>query len=61
MTTQFTLANIELLLEALRYAKQAFEAYPYPTAQLRADRLAAIDDATEKLRDMRRDMKKAPA
>ena len=56
---QLDLANIELLLEALRYARQTFERYQYPSAELRNDRLAAVDDTAAKLRDMRRELKKA--
>lgn len=49
--------DIDLLLEAMRHAKQAFERYTYPTPTLRERRITDADAIIDKLRAIRRDLR----
>jgi hypothetical protein len=49
----------ELVISSLQYTRQAFEAYSYPTPELRQERLAAVDEAIAAVREIKRQQKGA--
>ncbi len=46
-------ADLTLLIEALRYTRQAFEGYRYPTPEFRQQRLDDVDGCVSKIRALR--------
>ena len=53
-TVGLTSADLDLLLESLRYTREAFATYNgYPSEDFRRERLQLVDDVATKLRSMR--------
>jgi hypothetical protein len=54
MTDQLTTDELDLILESLRYTKQAFSSYKdYPTDEFRRQQVARVDTVIEKIRGIR--------
>jgi hypothetical protein len=51
-------ADFQLLLDAMHFTRKAFEAYPYESAEFRAQRLREVDDLRGKLLDMKKELKR---
>lgn len=46
-----------LILESLRYTREAFQRYPYPSYEIRQERLADVDRAIDAIRSLRKETK----
>lgn len=51
---KLTREDCELIVQSLRYTREAFERYAYPTEQGRQERLADVDRAVAAVRALRR-------
>jgi hypothetical protein len=51
-----TRSDCDLILQALGFARTTFENYPYPTPELRRERLDDVDRCASKVRAMRREV-----
>jgi hypothetical protein len=55
VTVELESSELELVLESLRYTKQAFEQYErYPSDEFKAERVAKVQRLIDKLRGRRR-------
>lgn len=54
----FTSEEWQLLMDALAFARQRFEAYPYDSAEFKRRRLREVDDLRDKLRALRAEMER---
>jgi len=55
VTVEFEGSELELVLESLRYTRQAFESYErYPSDEFKAERVAQVQRLIEKLRERQR-------
>jgi hypothetical protein len=50
-------ADCDLILQALGFARTAFENYTYPTPEIRRERLDDVDRCASQIRAMRREVK----
>ncbi len=50
-----SVTDCDLILQALGFARTAFENYTYPTPALRRERLDDVDRCASKVRAMRRE------
>lgn len=54
MTDQLTREDLELILQALEYQKQAFADYKdYPTAEFKRTQIARVEGVIDKIRAIR--------
>ncbi len=49
----FTSEEWQLLMDAMSFTRQRFEAYPYDSAEFKRRRLQEVDDLRDKLRALR--------
>lgn len=56
-----TTEELQLLIDAMEFTRQRFEAYPYDSADFKRQRLQEVDDLRGKLREMRKQKKAAHA
>jgi len=49
----FTSEEWTLLMDAMSFTRQRFEAYPYDSAEFKRRRLREVDDLRDKLRTLR--------
>jgi hypothetical protein len=53
--TDIDRSDCELIIESLRYTRQAFEGYEhYPSEEFRRERIADVDSALTKIRALRK-------